>query len=66
MSWNYRVLQNENSVAIYEVYYDENGDPRSCTMSPVSPIGEDVEGLKKDLEMMKQAFDKPVLDYEDF
>jgi hypothetical protein len=66
MSWNYRVLQNENSVAIYEVYYDENGEPHSCTMSPVSPLAEDVEGLKKDLEKMEQAFDKPVLEYEDF
>lgn len=66
MSWNYRMVRNENSVAIHEVYYGEDGEPHSCTMNPVSPLGKDVESLKKDFEMMEQAFDKPVLDYEDF
>mgnify|MGYP006926888790 FL=1 len=60
------MVRKGDSIGIHEVYYGEDGEPRSCTMSPVSPIGEDVEGLKKDLEMMEQAFDKPVLDYEDF
>jgi hypothetical protein len=68
--WNYRLIRRQTehgeSFAVHEVYYDSQGEPRSCTKFPVSASGEDVEGLKKDFEKMKQAFDKPVLDYEDF
>lgn len=68
--WNYRVIRRqsecEERVAIHEVYYGNDGVPRSCTENPVAPAGETVEDLKKDIEMMKQAFDKSILEYEDF
>lgn len=68
--WNYRLVRRQTEfgekVAIHEVYYNSDDEPRSCTVDPVPVAGEDIEVLEKDVEKMKQAFDKPVLDYEDF
>jgi len=68
--WNYRLIRRQTEhgekIAIHEVYYNSQDEPRSCTKNPVPVAGEDIEVLKKDVEMMKQAFEKPVLDYEDF
>lgn len=75
MSWDYRVVMTEGEFklipwrywGIHEVYYDENGEPVSCTKTPVS-IGSD-EGIQEIgliLEMMKHALDKPVLNMKDF
>lgn len=73
MSWNYRVLRRshlhingtvEYSFAIYEVYYKDDGTPRSCSAEPVEPRGETLEELKKDLQWQLEALNKPVLCYE--
>lgn len=74
MTWNYRVISKEvNGVCeeteygIYEVYYNKDGKPTSCTVNSVSPYScTDVEDLKLSVELMLPAFDKPVLKYEDF
>jgi 23S rRNA A2030 N6-methylase RlmJ len=71
--WNYRVLEREtesggNVQAIYEVYYDENGDPVGHTQKPataqIDTEFESREDLKEILQAMKQAADKPVLTYD--
>ena len=72
MSWNYRVVKNTYEeggeyFAIHEVYYDGDGNPTSCTALPANFLGDDLDDLKAVLDMVQQAFDKPVLDYyEDF
>ena len=67
--WNYRLIRRkengEESVAIHEVYYDSDGQPRGCTRDPVGFVGNDVEDLAKEVAHMEQAFGKEVLDYEE-
>lgn len=58
--------QGEVWYAIYEVYYDENGVPTSCSSDPISAFGEDETELKRDLSMMIDGCGKPVLDYDYF
>jgi hypothetical protein len=75
MSWNYRIIKTDGEFksmpwkywAIHEVYYDEAGNPTHCTKDPMT-VGcdEGVETIRKVLEMMMLACDKPVLDMEIF
>ena len=72
MSWNYRIIKTITngvfgtehiSYAIHEVYYDKDGNPNACSQNAIAPYGEDsVDSLKADFELMKKAFEKPVLD----
>jgi hypothetical protein len=68
--WNYRVLRKvhngEEYFSIHEVFYDKNNNPNACSVEPVSAHGDTVWELKKDLELMIQALDKQVLDYDFF
>ena len=68
--WNYRLVrkqtEHEDVVGVHEVYYNSDGEPRSCTKKPVGIQRESIEELEKELFCMKQAFEKPVLNYEDF
>jgi hypothetical protein len=49
------------SYTIHEVYYDKQGIPNGYVEMPSAPISDDVSGLQWNLNMMKQALDKPVL-----
>jgi hypothetical protein len=64
--WNYRLIrQNENSVEIYEVHYDENDKP--VAYAETGPIwGETVDEVSKVIDMMREAINKPVLESEIF
>lgn len=71
MTWNYRVLTTEYQgvveYSLHEVYYNEKGEPTSCTVEPVTPYSsEGLEDFKLSMQLMMYAFDKPVLKYEDF
>lgn len=48
---------------IREVYYLDG--KTGWTERPASPHGETVEDLKADIDLMQQAFDRPVLDITD-
>lgn len=72
MSWNYRVMRREfknssgeveEEFGIYEVYYDENGEPNGWTKEPRPITAESLEGLKWVHEKIAEAMGKPVLDY---
>lgn len=72
--WNYRLLartvSNEIEFGIYEVYY-ENDEPVSCSTNPIYPstYGSDenfLDSIKWELNAMKLAVEKPILDYDDF
>ena len=71
MGWNYRIIKrkiedNYCTHAIHEVYYDDNGEPRSWTTEPQWLSSDDgVEGLKADIKCMMEAFECPVLDEEE-
>jgi len=76
MSWNYRVLVRtdppigqavgEDVYAVHEVYYDDNGQPTSCTEEPSAPQGTTPALLAEELEWFAEALKKPVLKYETF
>lgn len=73
--WNYRILarkiENEIQFGFYEVHY-ENDKPIACTENPVYPLSFDnnvedpIESIKWQLDAMKLATDKPVIDYDNF
>lgn len=84
MTWNYRVIRRVHdkggiSLGIYEVYYDEKGEPFAISSEPDQAIAfvefdedekekekekETLQALKKTLEWMLQALERPVLDYD--
>jgi len=77
MHWNYRVVHSKitgsgdrvaDSFAIHEAFYGstEDGRPHSVTVNPIAPFGENAQELQKDLERMQKAFEKPILEYDDF
>lgn len=75
MSWNYRVVKaavtneltgtTEEMYHVREVYYDDTGKPTGYCGASVSNW-ETVEDLKSSVELMRQAFDKPVVEQRDF
>ena len=70
MSWNYRVIrhvhEDEEYYAIHEVYYDDDGNPRMCSVEGVPPGGSDIDELCSDIYMMIEALERDTLDYTDF
>jgi len=57
MSWDYRVVRKrheqtgETFYAVHEVFYDEENRAWDCTKEPVLPMGESLEGLRKEFLM---------------
>lgn len=69
MTWNYRVMRNQEeteiSYAIYEVFYAEDGvTVKSWMQHPVSIWAETSEGINWMLDKMKEAYEKPILCHE--
>lgn len=70
MQWNYRVVRYTDASGgvqfrVYEAYYDNDdreSEPSSLTEDPVYPLGDTVDELREELEMMRKAFDLPVID----
>jgi hypothetical protein len=65
MTWQYRVIHKNGEYAVHEVYYDDQGEPWTCTQEPVCPKCETLEELRVDLEHYTVALDLPVLHYTD-
>ena len=78
MSWNYRVIYHpktrigvkkivqEEFWAIHEAYYNEDGAIESITMDPIIAGDETEESLKNVFKMLRRAFTKPPLYYNNF
>ena len=70
MSWNHRVLAHKDGdevwFSIHEVYYDENGIPKSYTANGVNVGGNSIKDLSWTLDKMKECLDKPILSLENF
>ena len=70
MTWNYRVIRKVNKLGeyfgIHEVFYLEDGENDAVTQDSIAPYGETLGELKESYELMKEAFDAPVMDYDDF
>jgi hypothetical protein len=66
MNWNYRVIEEDGTVSIREVHY-EDGKPTLYSELPTGVISTNGRiGLAKVLDMMSAALSKPVLKPEDF
>jgi hypothetical protein len=65
MSWNYRVVMQEangyKSLGLREIYYNEDDSIFAMSREDEAPLGDDIEDLRGDLEIMMEALDKPVL-----
>ena len=63
MSWNFRLVREDDVVRLREVYYDDIGNPEMCTTSEV----EIMESLEEDVlwyrEKLIEGLQKPVVDY---
>ena len=63
MSWNFRLVREDEIISLREVYYDDVGNPEMCTTGEVkiyAQLGEDVVWYQ---EHMAKGSMKPVLDY---
>ena len=68
MTWNYRVVKfisvpGDIYFDIKEVYYDKN--KKINGYGDASLLFESVKDMKSGLRLMREALDKPVLDYDD-
>lgn len=69
-TWNYRLVRHQagtenECVGLYEIYYDDVGFARRYGSRPCGFLSDNVEHLRKLLETVKDAFDKPVIDEKD-
>jgi hypothetical protein len=69
-TWNYRVIKkpegNEDLYAIYEVYYDSIGQPRSYSVEPCTVYTDSIEDLENELQRLQSALSNSILTLEDF
>jgi len=65
MTWEYRVMARGDELAIYEVYYHEDGRIQGSSVDPTFPAGPSLEELRANCEVYMAALDKPVLDYSE-
>ncbi len=64
MTWNYRVMNTGKNLGVYSVYYDDDGRITTWSVEPMTPSGQCLEELTKELERFRRALTLPVLDYE--
>lgn len=54
--WNYRIINFGSHIALHEVHYDDDGNPRAYTTNPasfVADLDEGVEGIAAALDMAR-------------
>ena len=61
MSWNYRIIKDKDGLRIFDVYYDEAGQPISTHDVPSYVYGETVDDLREQLALMSEALALPIL-----
>ena len=61
MSWNHRVVRDADDMRIYDIYYDANGAPIAMHAVPTYVYGETLTDLRRQMELMLAALDKPIL-----
>ena len=74
-TWNFRIgtyvfplesREGERLFSIVEVYYDEDNNPISVGGKNLLKDIENVEGLKWAIKHIPEAFEKPIIDLDNF
>jgi len=65
MTWEYRVMTRNDELAIYEVYYYEDGRVRGYSANPTFPAGATIADLQTNCDLYLAALAKPVLEHRD-
>jgi hypothetical protein len=63
--WNYRLILWNCFYFIHEVFYNERDEICAWSQDPVYPLGDTPEELMEDLRSIMDAFEWPVVMYED-
>ena len=70
MSWNHRVLAEQNGdevwYAVYEVYYDEESNPNGYGANGVVMGGNQISEIMWQTQMIQKALNKPILSKKNF
>ena len=68
MSWNHRLMRHkedgEEYLEMHECYYNKAGQITRWTTNSVTPGSETVKGVNWNLNRMREAVKKPVLEYD--
>ena len=60
--WNNRIVQHEKDgiiwCSVHEVFYNENGGINGYTEEPITIVGDTVEDVKSQLEMIAKDIEK--------
>jgi hypothetical protein len=62
--WNYRVAKKDNELAIYSIYYDDNGKILSYNLQPEIVTGDDLEEIETTLQLMMNATKKEIVNLD--
>jgi hypothetical protein len=63
MGWEYRVMARGAELAIYEVYFYEDGRVQGFSATPTFPAAGTLEELRANCELYFAALEKPILHY---
>ena len=59
MSWNYRIVKTEKGYGVFEVYYDDSGQPNGRPLTPVLDYYCDSpDELIEIIELIKSSLEK--------
>jgi len=59
------MVRNENGLRIFDVYYDEAGNPIGSNAAPTYVYGDTVEDLREQMTLMLDALTRPILEQKD-
>lgn len=65
MSWEYRVMNRRGELAIYEVYYRDDGTVQGYSAEATFPSGETIDELRENCLQYLASLEKPALEYDD-
>lgn len=65
MSLEFRVMNRRGELAIYEVYYRDDGTVQGFSADPTFPSGDTIGALRENCDQYLASLEKPVLDYDD-
>ncbi len=66
--WGYRVVKHgkKGILFVHEAYYDHREGLLGIANEPAAACGDTREELEENIELITQALNEPVLDYEDY